>query len=332
MMVDNIGPRIPILIGSLLHIFGLMMTSISHKYYQIFLAQSVCSAIGCSFLFYPTIAAAGTWFLKHRALAFGIMVSGSSLGGVVLPIMVNHLVKSIGFGWAMRSTAFLLLGLLVFGNLFVKSRLPPARRPIKLTDFFTPFAEMPFMLLAIGGFFAYFGGFLPFNFVIVQGKAEGMSDNLSGYLVPILNAASTFGRIIPGHLGDKYGVFNVMIIFTAFSGIICLALWLPAASSAPLITFAALYGFASGTTLSIIPALVAQISDVRKLGVRNGTLYAFTSFGVLTGSPIAGAIVSDQHGGFSGLKIFGGICLLLSAVFVIFSRTVQVGMKAKVKI
>ena len=52
-VVDNYGPRWPILAGSFLHIFGLMMTSISTKYYQIFLSQAVCSAIGCSFLFYP---------------------------------------------------------------------------------------------------------------------------------------------------------------------------------------------------------------------------------------------------------------------------------------
>jgi hypothetical protein len=31
-----------------------MMTSISHEYYQFFLAQSVCSAMGCSFLFFPS--------------------------------------------------------------------------------------------------------------------------------------------------------------------------------------------------------------------------------------------------------------------------------------
>jgi MFS family permease len=52
-ITDNYGPRIPLAIGTFLHIFGLMMTSISTEYYQFFLAQGVCSAIGCSFLFYP---------------------------------------------------------------------------------------------------------------------------------------------------------------------------------------------------------------------------------------------------------------------------------------
>jgi hypothetical protein len=51
---DTYGPRIPIAIGSALHVFGIMMASISHEYYQFFLTQSVASAIGCSFLFFPS--------------------------------------------------------------------------------------------------------------------------------------------------------------------------------------------------------------------------------------------------------------------------------------
>ncbi|QDS67478.1 hypothetical protein FKW77_001012 [Venturia effusa] len=316
-MTDTIGPRWPLLLGSFLHVFGLMMASVSNKYYQIFLAQGLCSAIGCSFLFFPTIAAVGTWFSARRALAFGIMLAGSSIGGVVLPIMINHLIPKIGFGWTMRVVAFIMLALLVFANLAVKSRLPPSKRKVRPQDFVTPFKEPAFLLLVVGAFFVYLGGFLPFTFIIVQAEAGGMSRQLAGYLVPILNAASTLGRIIPGYLGDRYGVFNVMIIFTTFAGIISFALWLPASGNAAIITFAALYGVASGTTLSILAALVAQISDVRDLGLRTGVMYASSSIGVLVGSPIAGAIVASQDGSFSGLKVFCGATLLIGAVVTI---------------
>jgi hypothetical protein len=118
------------------------------------------------------------------------MIAGSSIGGVVLPIMVDRLIRQVGFGWAMRSTAFLFLGLLVFGNIAVRSRLPPLRRPLKVMDFLTPFSEKSFLLLALSGLFVYFGGFLPFNFLIVQAQAAGMSTDLASYVVPIINAAS----------------------------------------------------------------------------------------------------------------------------------------------
>ncbi|KAM0347549.1 hypothetical protein ACHAP4_011312 [Fusarium culmorum] len=331
-MTDEFGPRVPILLGSFLHVFGLMMTSISKEYYQILLSQGFCSATGCSFLFYAPIAAVGTWFLRHRAIAFGIVTAGSSLGGVVLPIMVNHLVVKIGFGWAMRSVSFLFLGLLVIANVTIKSRLPPPRRKFNPKDFISPFQEMPFLFLTIGAFLLYLGSFLPFNFIIVQAKALGVSPNLAEYMVPIVNAASTFGRLLPAYLGDRIGVFNVMIPLTLLGGIFTLTVWLTAHSTALVIAYAALYGFTSGCTLSIVPAMVASFSDVRSIGTRNGSLYGVAAFGVLVGSPIAGAVVGDQGGDFSGLIIFCGVSILLGGAFAIVSRQFLVGFKWRVKV
>lgn len=50
---DDYGPRYLLAGGTFFHVFGLMMTSISKKYYQILLAQAICSAIGASMVFYP---------------------------------------------------------------------------------------------------------------------------------------------------------------------------------------------------------------------------------------------------------------------------------------
>lgn len=108
----------------------------------------------------------------------------------MLPIMVQKLIPEIGFGWTMRAVAFMFLGLLIIANLTIKSRLPPAHRPFHFLELVKPFTETPFLLLAISAFFIYIGGFLPFNFLILEGQAKGMSTNLASYLVPILNAVS----------------------------------------------------------------------------------------------------------------------------------------------
>jgi len=142
----------------------------------------------------------------------------------------------------------------------------------------------------------------------------------------------TFGRILPAHIGDHLGVFNVMIILSAFGAIMTLALWLPAASNAPIIVFAIVYGFASGCTLSIIPAMVAKLGHLSQLGSRTGALYAFASFGVLIGSPIGGAIQNRQQGSYSGLIVFTGVALIIGTVLAVFSRTAIVGLKLKVKV
>lgn len=40
-----------------MHVFGLMMLSLSSKYYQIILSQSICSGLGLSLFFTPSLSA-----------------------------------------------------------------------------------------------------------------------------------------------------------------------------------------------------------------------------------------------------------------------------------
>ena len=164
------------------------MTSISTEYYQFLLAQGICSPLGASAIFYAGMSSVTTWFFHRRALALGIMATGSSLGGVIFPIMVERLIQEVGFGWAMRTAAFLILFMLIIANLTVKSRVPPSPKPLILMDFIHPLMELPFLLVSIGSFVFFLGLFLPLNFIILQAKADGMSVHLAGYLLAILNA------------------------------------------------------------------------------------------------------------------------------------------------
>jgi MFS family permease len=157
-----------------------------------------------------------------------------------------------------------------------------------------------------------------------------MSDNLSSYLLSILNAASIFGRILPGIIGDKLGRFNVMIITTAFSAIIVLALWLPSSGNAPILAFCVLYGFSSGAFVSMGPSLIAQISPIREIGVRSGTFFLCVAVAGLTGNPIGGALQGQDNGGFKYLQIFCGVSMTVGSALYIASRWVQCGWKLKI--
>ena len=161
---DDYGPRYLLLAGMLFHVFGLMMISISTEYYQFLLSQAFCSAVGASMVFYPAFTCVSqipgcslvwvecsdqqvsTWFLEKRGAALGLVVAGSSLGGVILPIMLLHLIPEVGFGWAIRICAFLILALLIFANLAMRSRLAPTKRPFHLIAFVRPLKEPVFCL------------------------------------------------------------------------------------------------------------------------------------------------------------------------------------------
>ena len=329
---DNYGPQPLLLVGSILHVFGLMMASLSTQYYQLLLAQGICSPLGASAVFYPAVSSVATWFFRRRALAFGVTAAGSSLGGVIFPILVQRLISRIGFPWTMRVAAFLILGMLIMANLTVTSRLPPSPSPISLRAFLRPLRERAFGLLVLASFLIFFGLFIPLNFVILQALAIGTNVGLASYLLAILNAVSILGRTLPGWLGDRYGRFNVLIVMNFLSGIIVLALWLPAKATAPVIVFAALYGFSSGAFVGMIPACVAQISDIRQIGVRSGTLFAVVSIAALCGNPVGGALLSRDGRDFLHLQVFCGVVLLAGSVVFVGVRWMLVGRKLLQKV
>ncbi|KAJ3959585.1 hypothetical protein N0V92_003801 [Colletotrichum tropicale] len=294
-VIDDYGPALPLAIGTFFHVFGLMMVT--------------------------------TWFFKKRGAAIGLTVCGSSLGGVIFPIMLIHLIPQIGFGWSMRVCAFLILALLIWANFTVRSRIPPTKRPFRVMAFFQPFRELPFSLLTAAVYFFYWGMFIPITFIVVEARAGGMSEGLSQYLVPILNGASIIGRTVPNALADKVGHFNMMITMSFLTMILILAFWLPATGNAADITFAALFGVASGAGIGLTPVLVAHISPIQDIGVRTGAAYAVASIAALTGSPIGGAIISSSRGSFQNTKIFGGVCCAVGVALFIAARVALVGWK-----
>ena len=148
----------------------------------------------------------------------------------------------------------------------------------------------------------------------------------------MLTDGSLFGRVLPGWVSDKVGRFNTHITMCYFSGIITLALWLPASGNAPLIVFAALYGIASGAWASLITPVIAQVSDLRELGIRTGLMFAAVSISALVSNPIGGAFISRDHGGFHSMKIWTGVVLLVGATMYLSARTSIVGFRVMAKV
>lgn len=230
-----------------------MMASISTKYYQLLLSQGVCSAIGVSAVFQPALACLPGWFNRRRGAAYGIVATGSSIGGVIFPIMVSRLIDSVGFGWAMRASAFMILGLLIIANLTVHSRshgkgygrapARPPQPPLALR----PLLHPRFVTLMAGMFLLTFGIYIPVTFLSVQALETGnVTKELAQYLLAMLNAGSLAGRLLSGFAADRIGKYNSFLISCTCSGIVVLGLWIPGTSRDAIIAFAVLFGFFSG--------------------------------------------------------------------------------------
>jgi len=73
------------IVGSFLVVFGMMMTSIATRYWQLVLAQGIVVGLGNGCLFLPSISVLPTYFNKKRSLSQGIASAGSGLGQTFHP-------------------------------------------------------------------------------------------------------------------------------------------------------------------------------------------------------------------------------------------------------
>lgn len=118
-----------------------------------------------------------------------------------------------------------------------------------------------------------------------------------------------------------------MIVMSCLTTILILALWLPATGNAPIIVFAALFGISSGAGIGLSPALCAQISPIKEIGVRTGAAFTFAALAALTGSPIGGQIIAASQGSFRYAILFGGVSCAIGTALFVLTRISVAGVK-----
>lgn len=295
-----------LVIGSFCIVFGLMMLSLCKTYGEVLLAQGFCVGIGAGCLFVPCVSVLPTYFSSRLGTALGLAVSGSALGGIIYPIVLNQLLGPLGFGWAVRVIGFIALGTLLIPIAVMRQRVKPPRAR-SLIDW-SAFTDVPYMTFVLASLIAFMGLFVLFFYISYFGAATHITNtNMSFYIVPILNAGSFFGRTLPNALADRTGSFNLIAPCCIIVGILILCL-LAVTTQAGLIVIAVLSGFFSGALIGLPPlCFVALTKDKSKIGTRIGMGFGIIGLGVLAGGPAGGAILAQSaHMNWNGLWAFGG--------------------------
>ncbi|KAI0273311.1 major facilitator superfamily domain-containing protein [Gloeopeniophorella convolvens] len=319
-------------VGSLFYLFALFMLSLTkpHEYYQTFLSQGLGMGIGMGLLMLPSLSVAAHYFQKRRSIAMGCVIAGASLGGVVWPIMLNHLIdKSGGFPWAVRASGFVALFLLIAANIVMRTRLPSRKqRPnAKRPDFRQLLTDVPYWICIAGAFLIFWGLFFPFFYLQLFSVLHHVPRSIALYAIPIMNGSSFFGRTIPMFAADRYGKFNVVIPMTTISGALIFAM-LGVKTTGTMIVFAILYGFFSGAFLALMaPVFTTFAKSLNEVGIRIGVSMFVLSFSLLTGNPIAGSLLKPPSYEWDRPIIFAAVMVLAGCVLLTISRHMVV--KAK---
>ncbi|KAK9386970.1 major facilitator superfamily domain-containing protein [Lipomyces mesembrius] len=272
-----------VVVGSLMVVFGMMMTSLCTEYWQVMLSQAIICGLGEGCLFIPGIAIIPQYFSSKRAFATGIAAAGSSTGGITYPIVFHKLVPQLGFGWATRIIAFIILGTQVYG--LVRALYDP-----------TAIGDFKFMVFTIVVFFAFADGVLL-----------------------ALNPKRCV-RFWPGPA--KLGPINIMFPFTIFTMVMAFV-WAAIHNRGGCIIFAISYGFFSGAFVSLPPPVLTSLCpDLGMIGTRMGMSFVISGLGLLIGTPIAGALLKTPAQ-YTATAIFCGGCVAVVSVLIIVVRVAK---------
>ncbi len=334
---DAKGPRILIICGGTGTVLYLVLLGFCTLYWHFMVVFGIVGGISLSLTFNPAISIVAHYFNQRRGLATGIASSGASFGGVIFPLLFQNVISKVGFAWATRVIALVDLVTLIAAVLLIRPRFPPksntSARAI-LPDI-SVFRNTGLLLASMGMFFMEWGLFVPITYLTSYALSHGMPAQFSFLLLSLINAGAIFGRWIPGYCADRIGRFNTFIITISGCLLFTACLWMPAQSSKPVTTvFALLFGFASGSNVSLAPVCIGQLCKLEAYGRYYATAYAIVSIryampiyivfspcgcrhgqlisipililihSTLTGIPIAGQILTQCGGEFWGLIVF----------------------------
>src|SRR5919198_5321401 len=106
-LFDRYGPRRLFPLGAMCLGVGLIASAHALAPWQLCLSWGVLVAQGFNLAgFAPHLALAALWFSRHRGIATGMILSGASVGGVVIVPMAQYLVDV--YGWR---AAYTMLGI-----------------------------------------------------------------------------------------------------------------------------------------------------------------------------------------------------------------------------
>jgi len=322
-LLDRFGPR-RVLLPSIA-LFALAFGSLStlHKNLaQLFCTFVVIGAIGNATAQLGYTRAVSTWFRARRGAALAVLLTGSSLGMVAVPVLAQGLITSLG--WRISYLILASLPLLIafpIAALFVRERKDQVGVATKVA------APVDASALDSRAFWILLTtlvlGAMSTTGVITQLSAlltdRGIQASGAGYAVAAAGAASFFGRLSTGWLLDRFFAPRVgmLLLFTTSLGLYLLK----TASTIPTAFVAAvLIGFSMGGESDVTPYVLARYFGLKSLGLLYGWAWMAFAIAAAAGSILLGRAF-DHSGTYVGvLQIFSVATFVAGALMLAMPR------------
>lgn len=279
-----------------------------------------------------TTVLVSNWFTKKRGTALGIVLTGTSFGGVFIPMISTPLIEAYGWRWAMILVSLIIwifllpaiiflvrnrpsdMGLLPDGETQSLENIEDATKN-ELNGFtLTESLKTPmFWVLSLCAaliFYAIFVVSQQLN-LYLQSPKVGFTPAQASFVQSLLFFFSIFGKLFFGFLSDKFAANRVMLISATMMFLSTLAFL--NFNEKTVYPFAILFGLTYGGTFVLLQLLVADYFGLKEYGKILGSLIVIETIGGALGTIVTGRI-ADANGGdftvaFYALIIVSGLAL-----------------------
>ncbi|PWN53696.1 MFS general substrate transporter, partial [Violaceomyces palustris] len=317
--IDSFGNRLSGLLGAMLVGTGYVSTSFSLKSLpMLFLSQAIFGC-GYAFVFWSSNSLAAQYFTRRRALAIGIVYSGSGVGGAVMSILLSRLVERIGLEWGIRALGIMAYIILVPASYTLKPRWKSGKAAFRLALF----KDYRFVLLMSGTAISTFPLFVPTFFLPTYATSAGLSSNVGAWLVSGYNLSSALGRLAFGFVADtSLGPVTTYMLVLFFMGLSILAIWTVANSLSVLLLFMAINGSCCGAMYSLQPPVNASVFGVQDLALSMSMITMSRALGTALGGPTAGYLLDAFGGPGSGTQAYRPALFIMGSLSIVSSMVI----------
>ena len=312
-LIDRLGARFVILSGVGLVAASLLLMGSMTKFWQY---ELLCIMEVLGYVLAGPIAnqvLVARWFRERRGQAMGYAYLGLGLGGVVSPLLINFLTRSIGWRHALELVGALVAVVLLPVGIWVTRSGPEelglhpdgvvdsdfareksetahdsattVAHAVHSANFWLILAGSTLAIGAIGAVIQHFILFL---------KDAGYMPTAASRFFTILLTSSLGGRVLVGYVADRFRKSSIMALFYLLIGASIFLLAWPH-SPAVLWVFTIVFGFSMGADYMLIPLVTAECFGTASLGKLLALIIMGYSLGQWGAPWMAGRIFDARH-------------------------------------
>ena len=331
--IDRLPTKPAILTGIGSTVLSLVLLSQATSFWQVMLI-SVLPVVIAIKLAGPLLAQAVTakWFRSRLGLALAVSAAGGSLGGLVMPPIIQWM---IGFSDWRSAYLYLAAGAaVIFIPIALLLKEPPvadtpprqaadvSRGDASLTTFGI-LSDRIFLFAAIGlGIIVAVQMVLQYNLPAI-GHDNGISPARAALLLSALSTGAIVGKPIWGIIVDRVSAHAVYLVVSCCY-LLSISLMLGALGTVGyvhLLLSALAAGFGSGAISPFLGVVLVKRFGAANIGKTLGLAYPFLNLSAL--GPVVAAYAYSQTGSYNvGLLILAG-CVLVSAVVIVRSLRME---------